>query len=156
MLFSRRATDIHHISLRVSVIAIHALLAESDGKTPVYIFCARGISIHALLVESDFGGASIISPPIHFYPRSPRGERPFAEANVERTVNFYPRSPRGERQQNATKNRFFFRKNLLYYHYHTRFLEICQSPFNVLYISKGTSLVRRLLGFDVLFILALE
>ena len=156
MLFSRRATDIHHISLRVSVIAIHALLAESDGKTPVYIFCARGISIHALLVESDH-------PP----RRTVRQSRISIHALLVESdacialmysgsSHFYPRSPRGERQQNATKNRFFFRKNLLYYHYHTRFLEICQSPFNVLYISKGTSLVRRLLGFDVLFILALE
>ena len=34
----------------------------------------------------------------HFYPRSPRGERPnFPGFSVKRIFHFYPRSPRGER-----------------------------------------------------------
>ena len=34
----------------------------------------------------------------HFYPRSPRGERPFLLMPMLSPPNFYPRSPRGERQ----------------------------------------------------------
>ena len=40
-----------------------------------------------------------VSLPKHFYPRSPRGERPADSGHRERQDNnFYPRSPRGERR----------------------------------------------------------
>ena len=37
--------------------------------------CSCNISIHALLAESDTGGQSCNSTLVHFYPRSPCGER---------------------------------------------------------------------------------
>ena len=84
--------------LTASLISIHALLAESD----IGLTCGGGkieISIHALLAESDkFGklkpdiGSLFLSTlslrratishfipnngTLHFYPRSPCGERP--------------------------------------------------------------------------------
>ena len=103
-------------------ISIHALLAESDdsaqllGQLPV-------ISIHALLAESDarivsracwrFGFLSTLSlrratlrgaavcPGLHFYPRSPCGERPKARRRFSSQRHFYPRSPCGERQRSG-------------------------------------------------------
>ena len=55
-------------------ISIHALLAESDSgnkKAPARV----SISIHALLAESDRSGAGCLICLLHFYPRSPCGER---------------------------------------------------------------------------------
>ena len=71
----RRATDLIAKELALAKISIHALLAESDGKLPVWLLfkmtflstlslrratnvvdtsiCVLGISIHALLAESD-------------------------------------------------------------------------------------------------------
>ena len=79
------------------VISIHALLAESDWRTPsaysrtTYFYprspCGErlpqlgiiqpvaDISIHALLAESDRTGRSCSTCHPHFYPRSPCGER---------------------------------------------------------------------------------
>ena len=56
-------------------ISIHALLAESDLKQFV-VGDVMGISIHALLAESDGAMRSTTGCPMHFYPRSPCGERP--------------------------------------------------------------------------------
>ena len=60
---------------RKNRISIHALLAESDCKINT-----RGskkmISIHALLAESDAALGQVVSSKLHFYPRSPCGERP--------------------------------------------------------------------------------
>ena len=39
----------------------------------------------------------VLCPHTHFYPRSPRGERPALACIVLRGTDFYPRSPRGER-----------------------------------------------------------
>ena len=83
-------------------ISIHALLAESDSKQRMQAQ-ALNISIHALLAESDLQNvmysstqliflstlslrratvsASAKGPLSDFYPRSPCGERPFAEAD---------------------------------------------------------------------------
>ena len=102
------------------VISIHALLAESD----FHLFASSGvdfaISIHALLAESD--NLIVIirqhSTPflstlslrratnkylkqflelLHFYPRSPCGERLTRNGTFRNAHNFYPRSPCGER-----------------------------------------------------------
>ena len=56
------------------------------------------ISIHALLAESDSAGVNSMLTLIHFYPRSPCGERQF-KMPVPTCIysNFYPRSPCGER-----------------------------------------------------------
>ena len=55
-------------------ISIHALLAESDLSILTLPPFVR-ISIHALLAESDSIVISFIASPMHFYPRSPCGER---------------------------------------------------------------------------------
>ena len=87
-------------------------------------FC-YSISIHALLAESDHFMREDVSYNIHFYPRSPCGERQFrkllhpgttrisihallAESDSIRTLrtvsvkNFYPRSPCGERRKSQS------------------------------------------------------
>ena len=79
------------------------------------------ISIHALLAESDTTPTYTVSIALHFYPRSPCGERPYITTTTICTVsflstlslrratcdssqkrhpphNFYPRSPCGERR----------------------------------------------------------
>ena len=82
-----------------SKISIHAPRVGSDVYTWIDGLRALRISIHAPRVGSD-------SPPpallrlfrCHFYPRSPRGERPHHDANCPALCkDFYPRSPRGER-----------------------------------------------------------
>ena len=55
------------------------------------------ISIHALLAESDMRSIPTTSKQLHFYPRSPCGERPDVVSVQYRGQNFYPRSPCGER-----------------------------------------------------------
>ena len=61
------------------------------------------ISIHALLAESDskrFPPMCIIS---HFYPRSPCGERlSYPSRDFLPTFHFYPRSPCGERHSSSS------------------------------------------------------
>ena len=56
------------------------------------------ISIHALLAESDQHLCICVIELIHFYPRSPCGERPRPQPPKARVLYFYPRSPCGERQ----------------------------------------------------------
>ena len=81
-------------------ISIHALLAESDRAELNIRQIQKIISIHALLAESDYQSRGSVSMPrYHFYPRSPCGERLWAEPvrNLPKKY-FYPRSPCGERQ----------------------------------------------------------
>ena len=126
-------------------ISIHALLAESDHSSHVLPMIVTSISIHALLAESDPVGnrkpvqrrgflstlslrrATVIVGflflvLIHFYPRSPCGERRsidlirvvsisfLSTLSLRRATadlhafhghmhHFYPRSPCGERRQ---------------------------------------------------------
>ena len=57
------------------------------------------ISIHAPREGSDTNPSSSARIDRYFYPRSPRGERPFCKSiHDSRDTHFYPRSPRGERQ----------------------------------------------------------
>ena len=101
-------------------ISIHALLAESDVHYDNYnLHCV--ISIHALLAESDVTGSESQKLILHFYPRSPCGERQLAARDgladavflstlsLRRAtrasqsyslaiMHFYPRSPCGERR----------------------------------------------------------
>ena len=59
----------------ITVISIHALLAESDRYLFDTMQVVIVISIHALLAESD-NCTSIGRPKrLYFYPRSPCGER---------------------------------------------------------------------------------
>ena len=50
----RRATQLKSAPFtKITVISIHALLAESDAGLILFFFCCILISIHALLAESD-------------------------------------------------------------------------------------------------------
>ena len=85
------------------------------------------ISIHALLAESDRILSRSIALPMHFYPRSPCGERPPPAPQGESSIKFlstlslrratrrlwlrvlifdyfYPRSPCGERLAHLTEH----------------------------------------------------
>ena len=65
-------------SVATSKISIHALLAESDyirSNVPNF----SSISIHALLAESDGAATLAKYQYLHFYPRSPCGERLFRQ-----------------------------------------------------------------------------
>ena len=53
----------------------HALLAERATASYCVLPCNFSISIHALLAESDKSGNVLEVYVIHFYPRSPCGER---------------------------------------------------------------------------------
>ena len=61
------------------------------------------ISIHALLAESDKREANESIGTLHFYPRSPCGERRLpALASINYAAYFYPRSPCGERHDTSS------------------------------------------------------
>ena len=116
-------------------ISIHALLAESDGLAHCATVSAVQISIHALLAESDVSGLGRAARPglflstlslrratlsnnsrrfvcLHFYPRSPCGERHPPSQSRYADTNFYPRSPCGERPYSGTNcsgaNTYFY------------------------------------------------
>ena len=111
----------------VWIISIHALLAESDNLRVVDGSKSSIISIHALLAESDANRAELNIRQIHFYPRSPCGERQFSYfLHIHRLLflstlslrrataqiapffrnnrNFYPRSPCGERRTSVVSS----------------------------------------------------
>ena len=67
-------------------ISIHALLAESDSVVSMALDQYL-ISIHALLAESDSVNDSKLDDNIHFYPRSPCGERPIKGKPAEPVVS---------------------------------------------------------------------
>ena len=56
------------------------------------------ISIHAPREGSDIYHELTEIAALHFYPRSPRGERQGRTSATRRCIYFYPRSPRGERR----------------------------------------------------------
>ena len=60
-------------------------------------FAYRRISIHALLAESDLRSPNPRLTGDNFYPRSPCGERHFRSTLKRAIADFYPRSPCGER-----------------------------------------------------------
>ena len=137
------------MSSRLEAISIHALLAESDHRqfpcqSPeksgflstlslrrATILCAVSVQIGGFLSTLSLRRATAEIGPnlvnrVHFYPRSPCGERRWlrcwqlaardisihallAESDsiskfiIHPTRNFYPRSPCGERQQKCTK-----------------------------------------------------
>ena len=65
---------------------------DAEGDRP------KVISIHAPREGSDGYPALMSENCIHFYPRSPRGERQQQSETGRRLADFYPRSPRGERR----------------------------------------------------------
>ena len=81
----------------VCTISIHAPREGSD-KQAINRKAKRGISIHAPREGSDSNAPSKHFWKNYFYPRSPRGERPYRATKPQPSANnFYPRSPRGER-----------------------------------------------------------
>ena len=118
----REGSDIrHHLRHYPGSISIHAPREGSD-KGQASIYQHRKISIHApregsdlceLVLDGVDVGISIHAPregsdgshqrqaiqQPDFYPRSPRGERPFPSCiRFCSDTYFYPRSPRGERR----------------------------------------------------------
>ena len=79
-------------------ISIHAPREGSDYRTAVYNTTAELFLSTLPARGATGGGHGHQHPEQHFYPRSPRGERPWARRPGRPTAgNFYPRSPRGER-----------------------------------------------------------
>ena len=70
----RPAFDV--LAVSALLISIHALLAESDEISGDVPNAETVISIHALLAESDVPHYAGLVADLHFYPRSPCGERP--------------------------------------------------------------------------------
>ena len=128
---TRRATRLPGGLGRVPDISIHALREEGDlplsgAANVVAIFLSTpstrratrlpgglgrvpDISIHALREEGDKAGEPVTIPINDFYPRPPRGGRPFALASHILVTDFYPRPPRGGRPvalPNEPGNRF--------------------------------------------------
>ena len=121
----RRATAEFFCVVYVLYISIHALLAESDTRRPrasqsTFAFLSTlslrratqpapkassngWISIHALLAESDRRYIAEIPHKLHFYPRSPCGERRYHPVFDRGLLHFYPRSPCGERHSRTPK-----------------------------------------------------
>ena len=77
-------------------ISIHAPREGSDQQDGQDLD-AVAISIHAPREGSDGWRRRPPRPARHFYPRSPRGERPPGIWSGSSNDYFYPRSPRGER-----------------------------------------------------------
>ena len=84
-------------------ISIHAPREGSDGVDLFCLFRCGCISIHAPREGSDLRRQTMGNDYYHFYPRSPRGERPTTQSSSAlKRWHFYPRSPRGERQAGTT------------------------------------------------------
>ena len=81
--------------------SIHALLAESDRP-----HSQKDVNRRSFLSTLSLRRATPIlwltgTGSIHFYPRSPCGERPVVGLQQHRRRYFYPRSPCGERPLTA-------------------------------------------------------
>ena len=75
---ARRATLKVLDTLRDKIISTHALREEGDDVHSLGLFGGVGISTHALREEGD---TVCLSGPMHasdFYPRPPRGGRPWS------------------------------------------------------------------------------
>ena len=93
----RRATALSLPFGAVWIISIHALLAESDNKNLLlkrsrFIFLST-LSLRRATEHTNNGS----NANLHFYPRSPCGERPVTLDFKSLCHYFYPRSPCGER-----------------------------------------------------------
>ena len=76
---ARRATKQHWIWARPPRISIHALREEGDPPWCAKVCCCR-ISIHALREEGDQKLSRYYMAGRYFYPRPPRGGRPYPKA----------------------------------------------------------------------------
>ncbi len=79
-------------------ISIHALLAESDNRfgRPIDVQFVFLSTLSLRRATPSITGYFLHA--VHFYPRSPCGERPSNLENTKPAEHFYPRSPCGERR----------------------------------------------------------
>ena len=84
-------------------ISTHALREEGDGVSNRKCCKYHKISTHALREEGDSPADTQRYQHRDFYPRPPRGGRPFSIRCAPSTRNFYPRPPRGGRQGTHTR-----------------------------------------------------
>ena len=75
----------------------HALLAESDGTRKKALAGVLRFLSTLSLRRATSSTPAVRSQFMHFYPRSPCGERPVKWQFIRYINNFYPRSPCGER-----------------------------------------------------------
>ena len=94
-----RATAVAVPTCRRGRISIHALREEGDITCIIGTRQTTKISIHALREEGDLHGLGGL-PEIakDFYPRPPRGGRPYWYGAGTGKADFYPRPPRGGRR----------------------------------------------------------
>ena len=76
-------------------ISIHALREEGDVDE-IREGCPCDISIHALREEGDTGADFLLAGNIDFYPRPPRGGRPF-ERNIKSLLKLFLSTPSARR-----------------------------------------------------------
>ena len=74
---ARRATARGSAASAVCTISIHALREEGDPTTSYMFSCLQVISIHALREEGDALHIEHYPVKWNFYPRPPRGGRPY-------------------------------------------------------------------------------
>ena len=89
--------DIAKDNQEVFLISIHALLAESDDRSPILSGHDRNFYPRSPCGERPTDGLFFLIGR-NFYPRSPCGERPGKIRILDNILDFYPRSPCGERQ----------------------------------------------------------
>ena len=78
-------------------ISTHALREEGDAVVQLVGGQVGIISTHALREEGDASSRSSEQRLQYFYPRPPRGGRPYRATPQRTNCNFYPRPPRGGR-----------------------------------------------------------
>ena len=84
------------------IISIHALLAESDQTARQQAITAEQFLSTLSLRRATGGPGGQNAVILHFYPRSPCGERHWPRVIVSPTLYFYPRSPCGERPSSGS------------------------------------------------------
>ena len=84
---ARRATNTNLDNLTHTEISIHALREEGDWGRPC-ISRACSISIHALREEGDYSSIQPDHMQQNFYPRPPRGGRPFNRFSTTSCTKF--------------------------------------------------------------------
>ena len=85
-------------SIFLSTPSARRATRSGNGKRSILF-----ISIHALREEGDSTAGIMCRRPTNFYPRPPRGGRPYQKIMGVKIMNFYPRPPRGGRRLMPTK-----------------------------------------------------
>ena len=99
---ARGATEVFFMLGDRLKISIHAPRTGSDHENGLPRDYQFRISIHAPRTGSDDESASAFCNLWHFNPRSPHGERPFAQKSLQKTEKFQSTLP----ARGATWSRF--------------------------------------------------